>query len=140
MSSPEDYSADLSLWTNAEFTFDIPPGLGIFENDSGFETLSSMNHPAHVLAPETISLPARGPEPKHPVGHNPQSVLDQQHLMEYLNLPNEGKNNLGSDNSDEIDLLDLKDPFSATFFFMLRMSRCHAIRISSLHRSSIFFC
>ncbi|KAF9018814.1 hypothetical protein CPC16_006145 [Podila verticillata] len=89
MSSPEDFSADLSLWTNAEFTFDIPPGLGIFENDSGFEALSSMNHPAHVLAPETTSPPARGPEPKHLVGHNPQSVLDQQHLMEYLNLPNE---------------------------------------------------
>ncbi|KAF9312860.1 hypothetical protein BG003_005842 [Podila horticola] len=88
MSSPEDYSADLSLWTNAEFTFDIPPGLGIFENDSGFEALSSMNHPAHVLAHETIA-PPRGSEPKHPVGHNPQSALDQQHLMEYLNLPNE---------------------------------------------------
>ncbi|KAG0357407.1 hypothetical protein BG005_003563 [Podila minutissima] len=87
MSSPEDYSADLSLWTNAEFTFDIPPGLGIFENDSGFEALSSMNHPAHVLAPEATAPPARGPEPKHPVGHNPQSALDQQHLMEYLNLP-----------------------------------------------------
>ncbi|KAG0100357.1 hypothetical protein BGZ93_002227 [Podila epicladia] len=89
MSSPEDYSADLSLWTNAEFTFDIPPGLGIFENDSGFEALSSMNHPAHVLAPESIAPPARGLEPKHAVGHNPQSALDQQHLMEYLNLPNE---------------------------------------------------
>ncbi|KAG0037553.1 hypothetical protein BGZ82_002324 [Podila clonocystis] len=89
ISSPEDYSADLSLWTNAEFTFDIPPGLGIFENDSGFEALSSMNHPAHVLAPEAIAPLARGPEPRHAVGHNPQSALDQQHLMEYLNLPNE---------------------------------------------------
>ncbi|KAI9237613.1 MAG: hypothetical protein BYD32DRAFT_461396 [Podila humilis] len=63
MSSPEDFSADLSLWTNAEFTFDIPPGLGIFENDSGFEALSSMNHPAHVLAPETTSPPLVGPNP-----------------------------------------------------------------------------
>ncbi|KAG0343438.1 hypothetical protein BG004_005313 [Podila humilis] len=91
MSSPEEYSPDLSLWTNAEFTFDVPPGLGIFENDSGFEALSSMNHPAHVLPAESFSVAAPlAPEPKqHVVDHNPQSVLDQQHLMEYLNLPNE---------------------------------------------------
>ncbi|KAG0017492.1 hypothetical protein BGZ81_010719, partial [Podila clonocystis] len=63
ISSPDDYSADLSLWTNAEFTFDIPPGLGIFENDSGFEALSSMNHPAHVLASEAIAPPLVVPSP-----------------------------------------------------------------------------
>ncbi|KAF9336123.1 hypothetical protein BG006_009624 [Podila minutissima] len=39
-SSPEDYTAELSLWTNAEFTFDVPPGLGIFEGDSGFESFT----------------------------------------------------------------------------------------------------
>ncbi|KAF9184661.1 hypothetical protein BGZ51_003204 [Haplosporangium sp. Z 767] len=42
-SSPEDFSAELSLWTNAEFTFDMPPGLGIFESDSGFADLAASN-------------------------------------------------------------------------------------------------
>ncbi|KAI1316944.1 hypothetical protein EDD11_009188 [Mortierella claussenii] len=42
-SSPEDYAAELLLWTNAEFTFDMPPGLGIFETDSGFEDLAAAN-------------------------------------------------------------------------------------------------
>ena len=96
MSSPEDYSAELSLWTNAEFTFDMPPGLGIFEQDSGFEALSSMNHPSHqglmAVAPAPVqatqNLVAAPVKPA--VGHNPQSALDQQHLMEYLNLPQEG--------------------------------------------------
>ncbi|KAF9360320.1 hypothetical protein BGX34_007853 [Mortierella sp. NVP85] len=41
--SPEDYAAELSLWTNAEFTFDMPPGLGIFETDSGFDQLAASN-------------------------------------------------------------------------------------------------
>ncbi|KAI8598154.1 hypothetical protein EDD21DRAFT_195770 [Dissophora ornata] len=59
ISSPEDYSAELSLWTNAEFTFDMPPGLE-----------------AKVSTAKVV-------------GHNPQSAIDQQHLMEYLNLPQE---------------------------------------------------
>jgi hypothetical protein len=41
--SPVDYAAELSLWTNAEFTFDMPPGLGIFESDSGFDQLATVN-------------------------------------------------------------------------------------------------
>ncbi|KAF9366575.1 hypothetical protein BGX34_000595 [Mortierella sp. NVP85] len=96
ISSPDDYSADLSLWTNAEFTFDMPPGLGIFEQDSGFEALSALNHPsAQGLAdlPSTTASPASPELATKPasrvVGHNPQSALDQQHLMEYLNLPQE---------------------------------------------------
>ncbi|KAF9899903.1 hypothetical protein BX616_002787 [Lobosporangium transversale] len=97
ISSPEDYSAELSLWTNAEFTFDVPPGLGVFEQDSGFETLSSLNHPllptstaAATPAASTLSTPVTPtkPAPKA-IGHNPDSALDQQHLMEYLNLPHE---------------------------------------------------
>ncbi|KAF9403563.1 hypothetical protein BGZ94_004566 [Podila epigama] len=110
ISSPiDDFSADLALWTNAEFTFDMPPGLGIFEHDSGFDVLSSMNHPAHVLAPEAVAVPvtapvtapvsvpvnapiaAAAPEPKQAVIHNPQSALDQQHLMEYLNLTQDSR-------------------------------------------------
>ncbi|GJJ75681.1 hypothetical protein EMPS_08039 [Entomortierella parvispora] len=94
ISSPEDYSAELSLWTNAEFTFDMPPGLGIFEQDSGFGALSSMNHPSHhglapIAAPQVEAAPAAAQPAKATVGHNPQSALDQQHLMEYLNLPQE---------------------------------------------------
>ncbi|KAF9116202.1 hypothetical protein BGX27_004309 [Mortierella sp. AM989] len=91
MSSPEDFSAELSLWTNAEFTFDMPPGLGLFEQDSGFDTLSSMNHPSPQLDPIVPAAPAKEPVPTvaKVVGHNPQSALDQQHLMEYLNLPQE---------------------------------------------------
>ncbi|KAK3829380.1 MAG: hypothetical protein J3Q66DRAFT_325097 [Benniella sp.] len=97
ISSPDDYSADLSLWTNAEFTFDMPPGLGIFEQDSGFEALSALNHPsAQGLAdlPSTTTASSASPElatkpASRVVGHNPQSALDQQHLMEYLNLPQE---------------------------------------------------
>ncbi|KAF9394908.1 hypothetical protein CPC16_009853 [Podila verticillata] len=49
-SSPEDYAAELSLWTNAEFTFDMPPGLGIFEGDSGFE---SFTHTTTDTTPST---------------------------------------------------------------------------------------
>ncbi|KAF9178262.1 hypothetical protein BGZ51_005172 [Haplosporangium sp. Z 767] len=94
ISSPEDYSAELSLWTNAEFTFDMPPGLGIFEDDSRFEALSSMNHPSHAGLPTPATGASLVTETKIPtatklVGHNPQSALDQQHLMEYLNLPQE---------------------------------------------------
>ncbi|KAF9938115.1 hypothetical protein BGZ67_000554 [Mortierella alpina] len=88
ISSPEDYSAELSLWTNAEFTFDMPPGLGIFEQDSGFEALSSMNRPSLQGSGAPAPVVAK-PAPAKAVGHNPQSALDQQHLMEYLNLPQE---------------------------------------------------
>ncbi|KAF9898965.1 hypothetical protein BX616_003407 [Lobosporangium transversale] len=35
--TPEDYAAELSLWTNAEFTFDIPPG---FEDPAVINTVS----------------------------------------------------------------------------------------------------
>ncbi|KAG0280706.1 hypothetical protein BGZ95_009089 [Linnemannia exigua] len=104
MSSPEDYSAELSLWTNLQFTYDAPPGLGIFEQDSGFDALSALNTPAHhgvtsasaqhhqlqqqqqpvVPAPVPVAA-AKVPT----VGHNPQSAMDQKHLMEYLNLPQE---------------------------------------------------
>ncbi|KAF9934904.1 hypothetical protein FBU30_010171 [Linnemannia zychae] len=55
MSSPEDFAADLSLWTNAEFTFDTTPGLGIFESDSGFSDLLSTNTVAPP-APITASI------------------------------------------------------------------------------------
>ncbi|KAF9919802.1 hypothetical protein FBU30_010523 [Linnemannia zychae] len=99
MSSPEDYSAELSLWTNLQFTYDAPPGLGIFEQDSGFEALSALNTPAHhgitsaqqqqqPVAP-TSPVPVAAATKIAPVGHNPQSALDQKHLMEYLNLPQE---------------------------------------------------
>jgi hypothetical protein len=96
ISSPDDFSADLSLWTNAEFTFDVPPGLGIFEQDSGFEVLSALNHPSaqglSVPTPAPVSSVSSPPAPKPAklVGYNPQSALDQQHLIEYLNLPQEG--------------------------------------------------
>ncbi|KAF9437045.1 hypothetical protein BGZ76_002166 [Entomortierella beljakovae] len=86
MSSPEDYSAELSLWTNAEFTFDMPPGLGIFDGDSGFDSLSSLNSSSQQnfgISTDAVSTK----EPAKVV--NPQSALDQQHLMEYLNLPQE---------------------------------------------------
>ncbi|KAF9994756.1 hypothetical protein BGZ80_008439 [Entomortierella chlamydospora] len=98
MSSPEDYSAELSLWTNAEFTFDMPPGLGIFEEDSGFDSLSSMNHPSHqglgvttdTETVDTVTITAPPPSPvKEAKVLNSQSALDQQHLIEYLNLPQE---------------------------------------------------
>ncbi|KAG0374814.1 hypothetical protein BGX24_009893, partial [Mortierella sp. AD032] len=106
MSSPEDYSAELSLWTNLQFTYDAPPGLGIFEQDSGFDALSALNTPAHHGITSASAqhhqlqqqqqqqpvLPAPVPmaATKVPtVGHNPQSAMDQKHLMEYLNLPQE---------------------------------------------------
>ncbi|KAF8942282.1 hypothetical protein BGZ47_006647 [Haplosporangium gracile] len=100
MSSPEDYSAELSLWTNLQFTYDAPPGLGIFEQDSGFDALSALNTPAHhgittaqqQQQQQHPALPAAAPAPATKitaVGHNPQSALDQKHLMEYLNLPQE---------------------------------------------------
>ncbi|KAG0288200.1 hypothetical protein BGZ96_007988 [Linnemannia gamsii] len=102
MSSPEDYSAELSLWTNLQFTYDAPPGLGIFEQDSGFDALSALNTPAHhgittaqpqqqqqmqTVVPATPAPTASAKIAT--VGHNPQSALDQKHLMEYLNLPQE---------------------------------------------------
>ncbi|KAF9092053.1 hypothetical protein BGX23_004659 [Mortierella sp. AD031] len=93
ISSPEDYSAELSLWTNLQFTYDAPPGLGIFEQDSGFDALSALNTPAHhgiTSAHQHQSIaPTPAPAKLPAVGHNPQSALDQKHLMEYLNLPQE---------------------------------------------------
>ncbi|KAG0321227.1 hypothetical protein BGZ97_011841 [Linnemannia gamsii] len=101
MSSPEDYSAELSLWTNLQFTYDAPPGLGIFEQDSGFDALSALNTPAHhgitTAQPQQQQQQTVVPATPVPVaaakiatvGHNPQSALDQKHLMEYLNLPQE---------------------------------------------------
>jgi len=90
ISSPEDYSAELLLWTNAEFTFDMPPGMGIFEHDSGFESMSSMNHAGLAAMPEMNStLNGTALAKSSNVVQNPQSALDQQHLMDYLNLPQE---------------------------------------------------
>jgi len=101
MSSQEDYSAELSLWTNLQFTYDAPPGLGIFEQDSGFDALSALNTPAHhgittaqQQQQQQLVVSAAAPAPvaatkSAAVGHNPQSALDQKHLMEYLNLPQE---------------------------------------------------
>ncbi|KAF9909936.1 hypothetical protein EC991_007739 [Linnemannia zychae] len=56
MASPEDFSAELSLWTNAEFTFDTAPGLGIFESDSGFSDLLAANT-ASTAATEAPAAP-----------------------------------------------------------------------------------
>ena len=52
IASPEDFSAELSLWTNAEFTFDTAPGLGIFESDSAFPDLLSTN--TATVAPPVV--------------------------------------------------------------------------------------
>jgi hypothetical protein len=104
MSSPEDYSAELSLWTNLQFTYDAPPGLGIFEQDSGFDALSALNTPAHhgITSASAQQQQQQQQQPIAPapspvaaakvpaVGHNPQSAIDQKHLMEHLNLPQEG--------------------------------------------------
>ncbi|KAF9989512.1 hypothetical protein BGZ75_006059 [Mortierella antarctica] len=73
--SPEDYSADLSLWTNAEFTFDMPPGLGIFETDSGFADLAASNTVNNNVAPSTDHDPVLG-------HHQPA----EQHSLDFLNL------------------------------------------------------
>jgi len=73
--SPEDYSADLSLWTNAEFTFDMPPGLGIFETDSGFADLAASNTVNSNLAPSADHDPVLG-------HHQPA----EQHSLDFLNL------------------------------------------------------
>ncbi|KAF9968553.1 hypothetical protein BGZ70_002457 [Mortierella alpina] len=73
--SPEDYSADLSLWTNAEFTFDMPPGLGIFETDSGFADLAASNTVHSNLAPSADHDPVLG-------HHQPA----EQHSLDFLNL------------------------------------------------------
>lgn len=54
MASPEDFSAELSLWTNAEFTFDTAPGLGIFESDSAFPDLLSTNTASTTIAPPVV--------------------------------------------------------------------------------------
>ncbi|KAG0373862.1 hypothetical protein BGX24_011146 [Mortierella sp. AD032] len=67
MSSPEDFSAELSLWTNAEFTFDTAPGLGIFESDSDFPDL---------LAANTASTAAAAAAPVDPTPLNSFSSLD----------------------------------------------------------------
>ncbi|KAF9146134.1 hypothetical protein BGX30_003990 [Mortierella sp. GBA39] len=54
MASPEDFAAELSLWTNAEFTFDTAPGLGIFESDSAFPDLLSTNTASTTVAPSVV--------------------------------------------------------------------------------------
>ncbi|KAF9975725.1 hypothetical protein BGZ73_000527 [Actinomortierella ambigua] len=99
ISSPEDYADELSLWTNAEFTFDIPPGMGIFENDSGMLKAdpvpsvvasepaptspihTTATSPAAVVSPALLSAAASAKTVAA------QQTLDQQHLMDYLHLP-----------------------------------------------------
>ncbi|KAF9135213.1 hypothetical protein BGW39_004145 [Mortierella sp. 14UC] len=73
MASPEDFSAELSLWTNAEFTFDTAPGLGIFESDSGFPDL---------LAANTASTAATA-EPAAPVDPTPISTFNSLDIMAF---------------------------------------------------------
>jgi len=99
ISSPEDYADELSLWTNAEFTFDIPPGMGIFENDSGMlkadppvpAVVAEQPTPATPISPSTPATAA--PAVVSPAllsaaaSAKQQQVLDQQHLMDYLHLP-----------------------------------------------------
>lgn len=94
-STPEDYTAELSLWTNAEFTFDVPPGFGIFENDSGFDQLAGSNNPLlqtdredPVLGQQTDNEQ----QPQQPSPPTPQLEQQQpQSLQQFLDLSSQGK-------------------------------------------------
>ncbi|KAG0209199.1 hypothetical protein BGX28_010486 [Mortierella sp. GBA30] len=80
-SSPEDYSAELSLWTNAEFTFDMPPGLGIFETDSGFADLAASN-----TVNSNLTNSNNNTEHDPVLGHQSVQQQQQQHGLDFLNL------------------------------------------------------
>ncbi|KAF9544558.1 hypothetical protein EC957_011867 [Mortierella hygrophila] len=71
MASPEDFAADLSLWTNAEFTFDTAPGLGIFESDSAFPDLLSNN-----TASTTVASPIIDPTPAPAANFNSLDIMN----------------------------------------------------------------
>ncbi|KAF9163663.1 hypothetical protein DFQ26_002284 [Actinomortierella ambigua] len=99
ISSPEDYADELSLWTNAEFTFDIPPGMGIFENDSGMlkadpvpavvaaEPASTTPITTTATTPSAVVSPALLSAAASVKVASTQQTMDQQHLMDYLHLP-----------------------------------------------------
>ncbi|KAG0297471.1 hypothetical protein BGZ98_000598 [Dissophora globulifera] len=72
--SPEDYAAELSLWTNAEFTFDIPPGFGIYDTDSGFDQIAVSN----TLAGSSTSTASTGTGSAASNTHQHDPVLGQQ--------------------------------------------------------------
>ncbi|KAF9350246.1 hypothetical protein BGX26_011545 [Mortierella sp. AD094] len=67
--SPSDHNDDLTLWTNAEFTFDMPPGFGIFESDSGLNDITT-------TSTTTTS----------PLTHNDPILGQQPASLDYLNL------------------------------------------------------
>ncbi|KAG0232657.1 hypothetical protein BGW42_007997 [Actinomortierella wolfii] len=99
ISSPEDYADELSLWTNAEFTFDIPPGMGIFENDSGMlkaDSVPAVAEPAPATPTTTTSPTTTAPAVVSPAllsaaasakAASTHQPMDQQHMMDYLHLP-----------------------------------------------------
>lgn len=63
INSPTDHTDELSLWTNAEFTFDIPPSFTVFDS-----TDNAFNH----IEPLTRNDPILGQQ--------------QQPFIDYLNL------------------------------------------------------
>ncbi|KAF9160925.1 hypothetical protein BGX21_003228 [Mortierella sp. AD011] len=68
--SPSDHSDDLSLWTNAEFTFDMPPGFGIFDTDSGLNNNNNNNDIASTSTANPLTL-THNNDPI--LGHQPAS-------------------------------------------------------------------
>ncbi|KAG0249839.1 hypothetical protein BG011_008873 [Mortierella polycephala] len=80
-SSPEDFSAELSLWTNAEFTFDMPPGLGIFESDSGFADLAASNTVGNLNGFSNHSDPMFGR-----ASTDDHNLQQPDHSLNFLNL------------------------------------------------------
>ncbi|KAG0369577.1 hypothetical protein BC939DRAFT_268987 [Gamsiella multidivaricata] len=98
--SPIDYAAELSLWTNAEFTFDIPPGLGIFESDSGFDQLAASNtlllsDSSSIATPTATTTTVNSSHGQlspvlgqHIYGEEQQQQQQQQHA---INTPNDSR-------------------------------------------------
>ncbi|KAF8977531.1 hypothetical protein BGZ46_007323 [Entomortierella lignicola] len=76
--SPTDLNDELSLWTNAEFTFDMPPGFGIFESDSGLDNIATTS--SSSTNPLTHNDPILG---------QLQQPTTTASSLEYLNLPSQ---------------------------------------------------
>lgn len=51
--SQEDLADELAHWTNAQFTFDIPPGMGIYDDDT-FSKLTQQHHSISNLRSEGV--------------------------------------------------------------------------------------
>ncbi|RUP46194.1 hypothetical protein BC936DRAFT_147232 [Jimgerdemannia flammicorona] len=75
--SQEDLADDLALWTNAQFTFDMPPGIGIYDDETfDLNKLSQQQQQPQQQQPSSL--------PKSESMDNVDEPVTYEGLAEYL--------------------------------------------------------